>query len=388
MNNSPARVLAHPGFSPSTGHFRGLGPFWGHNTTHSHRLVSRNRRIAGLLCCLFATLCPPVLAQQSTQAPHDSIQLLTNGKPVSLRGLSVVTNQIVWVSGSKGTVGKSLDGGKTWTWMTVPGYEKRDFRDVEGFDKKTAVIMAIDTPADILKTTDGGNTWKLVYENKTAGMFLDAMEFWNVNSGIVVGDPINGRFFVARSFDGGDTWHDIPFLELPKAEPGEGCFASSGTNVRNLDRDEACFVSGGPRSRLFIRDKAIDLPILQGTTSTGANSVAVKDHNTLHGGQHLIVVGGDFTKDTLQEKNCFLTTDGGKTWIRPTTPPHGYRSCVEFTGGHGVISCGLTGVDISNDDGMTWRLISTTGFHACRVAKKGKAVFLSGGNGRIARLIR
>ncbi len=204
----------------------------------------------------------------------------------------MVTDNLIWVSGSKGTVGKTIDGGKTWAWMTVPGYEKRDFRDIEGFDKNIAVIMAVDTPADILKTTDGGNTWKLVYENKTAGMFLDAMEFWNENIGIVVGDPINGRFFKARSFDGGDTWHDMPFADLPRADTGEGCFASSGTNVRALDSYEACFVSGGPHSRLFIRDKAIDLPIIQGATSTGANSVAVKDHKTLHGGQRLIVVGG------------------------------------------------------------------------------------------------
>ncbi len=361
------------------------------NTLPSSSRFSRLApRLAGsglLLCCLFATLWLPALAQKPIPAPHDSLQVLASGTKASLRGLSVVTDKLIWTSGSKGTVGRSIDGGNTWTWMTVPGYEKRDFRDVEGFDKKTAVIMAVDTPADILKTTDGGKTWKLVYENTTTGMFLDAMEFWNVNSGIVVGDPINGHFFVARSFDGGDTWHDIPFIELPKADTGEGCFASSGTNVRNLDRDEACFVSGGPRSRLFIRDKAIDLPIIQGTTSTGANSVAVKDHNTLHGGQHLIVVGGDFTRDTLQEKNCFLTTDGAKTWIRPTIPPHGYRSCVEFIGGHRVITCGTSGVDISDDDGMTWRLISTTGFHACRVAKKGKAVFLSGGNGRIAKLM-
>jgi photosystem II stability/assembly factor-like uncharacterized protein len=370
MNNSPATT---PVFSLLSTHFR--------------QLARHNRRITGVMCCLFATLGLRALAQRPAPAPHDSIQLLTSGTKASLRGLSVVTDKIVWVSGSKGTVGKSLDGAKTWAWMTVPGYEKRDFRDVEGFDKNTAVIMAVDTPADILKTTDGGKTWTLAYENKTAGMFLDAMEFWNANIGIVVGDPIDGRFFKARSFDGGDTWHDMPFSDLPRADTGEGCFASSGTNVRILDSYEACFVSGGPHSRLFIRDRAIDLPILQGTTSTGANSVAVKDHNTLHGGQHLIVVGGDFTKDTLQEKNCFLTTDGGKTWLRPTTPPHGYRSCVEFIGGHSVLTCGTSGVDISNDDGMTWRLISTTGFHACRKAKKGKAVFLSGGNGRIAKLI-
>ncbi|HUB61486.1 MAG TPA: hypothetical protein VL978_12320 [Puia sp.] len=340
------------------------------------------------ICCIFATLLLQARARQRNAAsptpsqPH--ITLLTTGPHTSLRGLSAASDKIIWVSGSAGTVGKSLDGGTTWTWITVPGYEKRDFRDIEAFDAKTAIIIAIAEPADILKTTDGGKTWKLVYENTTPGMFLDAMEFWNINSGIVVGDPVNGRFFVTRSFDGGDTWHDIPTRELPLADSGEGCFASSGTNVRNLDREEACFVSGGPNSRLFIRDKAIDLPILQGKATTGANSVAVKDHNTLHGGQHLIVVGGDFTRDTLSEKNCFLTNDGGKTWIAPATPPHGYRSCVEYIGGNKVLCCGTSGVDISYDNGMNWQLITRTGFHVCRLAKKGHSVFLAGSGGRVA----
>jgi photosystem II stability/assembly factor-like uncharacterized protein len=365
--------------------------------------ISLSIRVTSLIhllgCCIFATLAPSVHAQLTAVRPEPikasvppapfltpSIQLLTTGPHTSIRGLSVVTNKIIWVSGSSGKVGRSLDGGKTWIWITVPGYEKRDFRDIEAFDAKTAIIIAIAEPADILKTTDGGSTWKLVYENTTPGMFLDAMEFWNINSGIVVGDPVNGRFFVTRSFDGGDTWHDIPFIELPKADSGEGCFASSGTNVRSIDREGACFVSGGPNSRIFILDRAIDLPILQGKTTTGANSVAVKDHNTLHGGQHLIVVGGDFANDTLREKNCFLTNDGGKTWIAPTTPPHGYRSCVEYIGGHMVLCCGTSGVDISFDNGMNWQLITTTGFHVCRLAKKGKNVFLAGSGGRIARL--
>jgi photosystem II stability/assembly factor-like uncharacterized protein len=354
------------------------------------------RRTIRVLCGFFATILLAAAAQTPAsprqtpasppQTPTARIDTLPTGPHVSLRGLSAVNDKIVWVSGSKGTVGKTLDGGKTWTWISVPGYERRDFRDIEAFDKDSAIIMAIDTPAHILKTKDGGKTWKLVYENKTPGMFLDAMEFWNINSGIVVGDPVNGRFFVARSFDGGNSWHDIPFLKLPKADSGEGCFASSGTNVRNLDRDEACFVSGGPNSRLFIRDKAIDLPILQGRASTGANSIAVKDHNTLHGGMHLIVVGGDFAHDTLQEKNCYLSNDRGKTWVRPTTPPHGYRSCVEYIGGNRVLCCGTSGVDISYDNGLNWQLLTATGFHVCRLAKKGKAVFLAGSGGRIAKL--
>ncbi|WP_431214877.1 WD40/YVTN/BNR-like repeat-containing protein [Puia sp. P3] len=343
-----------------------------------------------LFCCFFTPI--GLLAQETQPAgtPHASIQLLTTSpqasapgaRPTSIRGLSAVSDKIVWVSGSNGTVGRSVDGGATWTWTTVPGFEKRDFRDVEAFDQKTAIIMAIAEPADILKTTDGGKTWKLVYENKTVGMFMDAMEFWNHDSGIIVGDPINGRFFVTRTFDGGDSWHDIPYAELPKADSTEGCFATSGTNIRALSPASACFVSGGPqRSRLFIRDKAIDLPLLNGATSTGANSIAVKNPHTF------IVTGGDFAKDTVQDKNCFLTLDGGATWIRPTTPPHGYRGCVEYINDSTVLCCGTSGVDISTDNGMNWNLISSAGFHVCHRAKKGKTVFLAGSNGRIAKLI-
>ena len=56
--------------------------------------------------------------------------------------------------------------------------------------------MGISEPAYILKTNDGGETWKLVYENKTKGMFLDAMEFWNEQAGIVVATRLMGNFLL------------------------------------------------------------------------------------------------------------------------------------------------------------------------------------------------
>ena len=203
-----------------------------------------------------------ITANNSSTA--QSIKLLAENKNTSLRGLSAVNEKTIWVSGSNGTVGKSLDSGNTWKWMTVKGFEKNDFRDIEAFDETSAVIMAIGEPAYILRTADGGSTWKVVYENKTKGMFLDAMEFWNLMSGIVVGDPVDGKIFIARSFDGGMHWRTLPADNYPKADSGEAMFASSGTNVRKLNKAEAVFVTGGTKSRLFIRDKKIDLPIIQG----------------------------------------------------------------------------------------------------------------------------
>lgn len=314
------------------------------------------------------------------------VQLLTSGTKTSIRGLSVVSDRVIWVSGSNGTVGRSTDGGKQWKWMTVPGFEKRDFRDIEAFDAATAVIMAIAEPAQLLKTVNGGETWKLVYENKTPGMFLDAMEFWNEQSGIVLGDPINGKFFIARTFDEGSTWQKIPEANLPAADSGEACFASSGTNIRALDRDEACFVSGGSRSRLFWKGSPIELPILQGKSSTGANSIAVRDHCKRKGSNYFVIVGGDFAADTLTINNCCITKDGGNSWTAPVVPPNGYRSCVEFITKQKMVTCGTSGVDVSTDGGMHWQLVSKEGFHVCRRAKNGKAFFLAGSNGKIAKL--
>ncbi len=324
-----------------------------------------------LLVVCFATL--PASAQ--------TVKLLKSGSKASLRGLSVVSDDVVWVSGSGGSVGRSVDGGETWTWTTVKGFEKIDFRDIEAFDKNTAIIMGIADPAYILKTTDGGQNWKVVFEDTTKGMFLDAMEFWNEQSGIVIGDPLGDKIFIARTFNGGETWRGIPTANIPTADKGEAFFASSGTNVRKLSKQEAVFVSGGLRARLFIRDKKIDLPMIQGKESTGANSVAVKNKKCL------IVVGGDFNAKDDTTKNCVITIDGGKTFTEPAIGPHGYRSCVEYLGKKSWITCGLNGVDYSTDEGQNWAWISKDSFHAVRKAKKGKAVYFSGGGGRIGKLV-
>lgn len=308
------------------------------------------------------------------------IKILSTGTNTSLRGLSVVNDKIIWVSGSNGMVGKSLDSGNTWKWIQVKGFEKTDFRDMEAFDETQAIIMGIGEPAFILRTIDGGENWKVVYENKTKGMFLDAMEFWNIQSGIVLGDPVDGKFFIARTFDGGNTWRTIPQKNYPVADSGEACFAASGTNIRKFGNDAAAFVTGGHYSRLFIKDKKIDMPILQGKETTGANSIAIKNKKIF------IVVGGDFNTPEVTTGNCVITKDGGHNWRSPSSPPNGYRSCIEYLNKNKWITCGLNGVDVSNDDGNTWTSISKESFHVCRKAKNGKSVFLAGGKGNIGKL--
>jgi photosystem II stability/assembly factor-like uncharacterized protein len=311
------------------------------------------------------------------------IEILHDNRPVSLRGISVVDNKIIWVSGNKGTVGKSIDGGKTWSWIAVPGYENRDFRDIEAFDEHTAVIIAIAEPAHILRTADGGRTWTLTYENKSKGMFLDAMDFSDDLHGTVVGDAVSDKFFIAYTLDGGKNWKEHEG-QYAAADSAEGCFASSGTNVRLVGKGNYFFVSGGNKSRLVSNSGSYEIPFDNSKSSKGANSLAVR--KTKGKIDLWVVVGGDFTADSLRDRNCFISKDAGKSWASPQISPTGYRSCVEFISNTTLVACGLNGVDLSEDEGNTWKNISTNSFHACRKAKKGDAVFFSGSNGRIGKL--
>jgi len=320
----------------------------------------------------------------SAQDPH--VEVLTSDTKTSLRGLSVVNENIIWVSGSNGTVGKSSNGGKNWKWVVVKGFENKEFRDIEAFDGNSAIILSSGKePAYILKTTDGGDSWRVVYENKTPGMFLDAMDFASSSYGMVIGDPINGKAFIARTQDGGNSWKLDQ--QPPATDSGEAFFAASGTNLRLFANKHYFMVSGGTKSRLISSTGIQDLPVIQGKETTGANSIDIFDDGIPKvPGQRMVIVGGDFNNFSSTEKNCIYTTNGGKTWKVPETPPHGYRSCVEYLSKKDIIACGINGVDYSDDGGRTWQWISKEGFHVCRIARIGPAIFLAGENGKVAKI--
>ncbi len=221
-----------------------------------------------------------------TAQKRRSVQALHTGTNASFRGMSIPTDEVIWVSGSNGTIGKSVNGGKTWRFMVVPGFEKRDFRDIEAFDSSTAIAMVVDNPAYIIKTIDGGLTWKKTFERNMDGMFLDAMDFKNSKEGICIGDPLaigqGGKkyFYVIRTFDGGDSWKEVEMYKMPPAQDEEAIFSASGTNIHFLDHPdfEYAFVTGGKISNLFMigrenkPSKVINLPLNQGVASSGTFS--------------------------------------------------------------------------------------------------------------------
>jgi photosystem II stability/assembly factor-like uncharacterized protein len=313
----------------------------------------------------------------------------------SFRGISVVNDEIVWVSGSKGTVGLTTNGGITWNWLQVTGHEKIDFRDVAAMDSLTAIIMAVGEPAIMLRTMDGGKNWQQVFKDERVGMFLDAMHFRNKLEGMVIGDPMDRSPFIATTADGGISWQPYS-LQLGSGEAilldsGEAFFAASGSNLQVMNSGtlrNGFMVTGGKKSRLVHTDgKFIEtLPLLPGGSSRGANSIAMKNS------QQGIIVGGDFSNDSSQSNNCLLVDlrlvglKDDQLFVRPAIPPGGYRSCVQYLYRKTWITCGTSGIDVTTDDGMHWRLLSRDSYHTLGYARKGKYVYLAGGGGRVGRI--
>jgi len=312
-----------------------------------------------------------------------SIVVLTEGTKTSLRGLSVLNEKIIWASGSNGMVFKSSNGGITFNKIIVKNYENRDFRDIEAFDSSTAVIMAVSEPALILKTWDGGYTWKKVFVDSTPGMFLDAMDF-NGGEGVVVGDPINGNVFLAETKDYGDSWQIIKKDKCSLMKPGEAFFASSGSNISfKKQSTKYMYVSGGLHSRIFYKNDCITLPLQMGKNSTGANAMDISPS-----GKKGIVVGGNFSNDKLVDSTSVQFSIGKNVLVsEPQHSLHGYRSSVSYITEQFLIACGTSGVDVSIDGGLNWTLISNKSFHVVKKAKDSNAVYLAGTNGSIAKLV-
>jgi photosystem II stability/assembly factor-like uncharacterized protein len=304
------------------------------------------------------------------------------------RGLSVVSAKIVWVSGTQGTYARTSDGGKSWSVGTAPDAGNLDFRDVEAFGESTAYLMSAGPgeKSRIYKTVDGGKTWFVQFKSSEREAFFDAIAFWDECHGIVLGDPVKGRFELLATDDGGTHWKPLSGTNLPAALPNEGAFAASGTCLITPGKNDVWFCTGGAKTaRVFhSHDRGqswtvSDTPVASGVPSAGIFSIAFRDR------EHGIVVGGDYRKPKDVGASAATTGDGGRTW-KPLHESFPYRSCVAWANGRWVV-VGPSGSDISQDDGATWTALDHESYNSVGFSSTGEG-WAVGPKGRIAKFAK
>jgi len=326
----------------------------------------------------------------------------------SLRGLSVVSDQIIWASGTGGTVLRTIDGGKNWQVIKVPEAEKLDFRDIEAFSANAAYILSIGNgeSSRIYKTTDGGKTWKLQFKNDNEKAFFDALAFWDEKNPMAMSDPVDGKYLLLKT-DDGERWNpvivkgikinavteinglkvkDETVYNYPFAKDGEAAFAASGTCLLTQGKNNIFIVSGGTDARVFRSgDRGLSwfvapTPITKGTAGSGIFSLAMFDD------KNGVIVGGNYEKPNDITDNLAFTTDGGKNWTL-RAGLNGYRSGVAYITKKTILAVGASGSDLSTDGGKTWKNLDKESYNA--VAAKGKkAVWAVGAGGLVAKFTK
>jgi len=315
-------------------------------------------------------------------------------KQASLRGLHVLDSKRIFASGSQGIVVHSIDGGDNWNVQSVAGAEDLDFRDIHAIDANNVLIVSAGTPARIYRSDDGCKTWTKVLEQTDPSFFFDAIDFWDKKTGVVMGDPIEGKLCLFKTVDGGKTWARLE--SAPKTNPGEAGFAASGTNTICYGKNRLLVALGSAKENTTPVSSRVVLSEDQGATWAAAEVPIKRSPSagifSLHfiSERDLIAVGGDFKNPDATEGTLACSRDGGKTWaaVKSADGLSGFRSCVSTTGKRGqLIAIGPNGTDSSTDDGKNWKRLSDEGFHAIDFSIDGKAGWATGTLGRIGKWI-
>lgn len=309
---------------------------------------------------------------------------------LSIRALEVVNERTVWFAANRGVWGYTEDSGKTWKIDSV----KIDsiypqFRSMSVLNDSTVLLLGIASPAYLLKTTNKGKTWKVVYTNTHPKAFFDSMIFTDKKNGYALGDPIDGHITLIKTTDAGDTWKKVDGDKIPTMQEGEACFATSNTNI-DAYKNMLWFVTGGKRSRLFYSSNlgtsflTHETPLPQGETMTGIFSFDFFNENLG------VIAGGNYDRTDSSIVSLALTKDGGKTWTKLKGKTPFFGSCVRFknineiyiTGHDGTFSYNLKTKNLTEikDNSETLK------YYTLRFSPSGKVCWMAGANGRIARL--
>ena len=244
----------------------------------------------------------------------------------------------------------------------------------------------------ILKTTNGGVSWTNVTAVGTDSMFVginnypDFVYFWNVNSGIAVGDP-NGNtvhsdsllavygsdslytiysytvpaFEIWQTVNGGTTWARVSDTLVPPPQTNEYGQANSYAVYGNK------LWFGTSTGRVYTNSDTGRWSAHPTNLYSGIVGLAFRD--SLHG------LAWGYETSTATKYTLMNTSDGGRTWA--FSPVNSYIGMTDFCvipKTYGYMSVGLNSsssayaTSISYSDGNSWSILESNTLNIERIS--------------------
>ncbi len=118
--------------------------------------------------------------------------------------VSATTGWAISATDNEGVVLTTTDGGASWTSLDLSTSASR-FYGLDFVDEDTGYLLGSSTHK-LLKTTDGGVTWRRMPDpdpTAPSGSFMNNLQFLDAQTGFI-GDQFTGLIY--RTTDGGETW--------------------------------------------------------------------------------------------------------------------------------------------------------------------------------------
>jgi len=222
-----------------------------------------------------------------------------SGVNYDLSSVSAIDNNTCWIGGGNGTVLLTTNGGAVWNYVgsdSIIGLSN-SVDNIFGLDANTCFAsVSSSTTANVYKTTDAGKSWVQVFSQPNG--YVDAVFMSSPSNGFLVGDPVNNRWSLWKTTDGGSTW-DSTGLFLKRSYSTE----AGWNNSLYIDGPKIWFGTNNYRI-YYSSNNGLTWSVLSTSSIQNLYSIHFNGANGLAG----------------SDANYCYTTNGGTKWILGSYP--------------------------------------------------------------------
>jgi photosystem II stability/assembly factor-like uncharacterized protein len=286
------------------------------------------KKILLLLLCMSFTASGSIYAQWIQQ---------NSGIIFTLFSVSAVNNDIVWSCASGANILRTTDGGDTWINIgsNVPqpyGVETTIF----AIDANTALFACYagnPTVTYVYKTTNAGASWNLVFTQSLG--FITGIWMKTAQQGFMVGWPTGGRWSLWRTSNGGINW-DSTGMYIPESNPSNWSFENSlyysGSYIWFGSRGRGIYHSTDDGNTWVLQDLTsggfpYPSALWFDNLNTGFSSGNLNIIKTVNGGANWVIMNGTAGTEVVRG----ITGYGNEWWYVRDLDSNIYHSTDEGT---------------------------------------------------------